>query len=413
MTIRRRSTACSREPRRTSASRLPRRRPSPPRCRAPPDGRHRVRAPTRVERYGRARIERQRPNRIGRHDTPGSSGIAGPGSSAGDSTPGSSGDAATPALGVAGRRLWADLREAVGKAVVGGDETVRLVAIALLADGHVLVEDVPGTGKTLLARAIARALGARHRPPPGHARPPARPTSPASSLFEPGGLRFVPGPRVHQRAAGRRDQPGHAADAVGAARGDAGAPGLGRGDDPAPARPVRRARDPEPRRVRGDVRAARRPSSTASWSAPASATRTRRASGRSRAGTRTRPSRSTPLSPSSTATASSPFAIASGRCGSPTRSRPTSSRSCGRRVAPRHRARREPTGHGRAVPRVAGGRGPRGPRLRLAGRREAGRDARPRAPPDVNLDRTLHGATIDTVLASILGAVAAPPVKAD
>jgi MoxR-like ATPase len=31
----------------------------------------------------------------------------------------------------------------------------------------------------------------------------------------------------------------------------------------------------------------------------------------------------------------------------------------------------------------------------------------------LNLDRTLHGATIDTVLASILGAVAAPPVKAD
>ncbi|HEY4188924.1 MAG TPA: hypothetical protein VGM28_00755, partial [Candidatus Limnocylindrales bacterium] len=55
-----------------------------------------------------------------------------------------------PDLAVAGRRLWSELREAVGKAVVGGDETVRLVTIALLADGHVLVEDVPGTGKTLL-----------------------------------------------------------------------------------------------------------------------------------------------------------------------------------------------------------------------------------------------------------------------
>jgi MoxR-like ATPase len=51
------------------------------------------------------------------------------------------------------------LRAEVHKVVVGQDRALDLLLVALLSDGHVLVEGVPGVAKTLLARAFATALG--------------------------------------------------------------------------------------------------------------------------------------------------------------------------------------------------------------------------------------------------------------
>jgi MoxR-like ATPase len=51
----------------------------------------------------------------------------------------------------------------VGKVVVGRTRTVRLALAAVLAGGHVLLEDVPGLGKTLIARSLAQALSLEFR----------------------------------------------------------------------------------------------------------------------------------------------------------------------------------------------------------------------------------------------------------
>ncbi|MHB8351685.1 MAG: AAA family ATPase [Thermoplasmata archaeon] len=55
--------------------------------------------------------------------------------------------------------LMASVRDAVQRAVVGREAAVGTIATGLLADGHILLEDLPGLGKTLLANSFAQALG--------------------------------------------------------------------------------------------------------------------------------------------------------------------------------------------------------------------------------------------------------------
>ena len=52
-----------------------------------------------------------------------------------------------------------DLQATIERALIGKPEVVRLALVALLAKGHLLIEDVPGVGKTTLALALARAVG--------------------------------------------------------------------------------------------------------------------------------------------------------------------------------------------------------------------------------------------------------------
>ncbi|MBC7474814.1 MAG: MoxR family ATPase [Candidatus Sericytochromatia bacterium] len=55
------------------------------------------------------------------------------------------------------------LAENIGKAIVGKNEVVKMVIAAFIAGGHILLEDVPGVGKTLLAKSIAKSINASFR----------------------------------------------------------------------------------------------------------------------------------------------------------------------------------------------------------------------------------------------------------
>ncbi|HEX5018063.1 MAG TPA: AAA family ATPase, partial [Actinomycetes bacterium] len=55
-------------------------------------------------------------------------------------------------------RRGTEIGDAVAGVIEGKPEAIRLALVVLLAEGHLLIEDVPGVGKTMLAKSLARAL---------------------------------------------------------------------------------------------------------------------------------------------------------------------------------------------------------------------------------------------------------------
>jgi MoxR-like ATPase len=105
---------------------------------------------------------------------------------------------ARPAAGAGtpgGLPVFARLIDNVEKVILGKREVVELVVAALLARGHVLVEDLPGVGKTILARAIALSIHGAYRRV--QCTPDLLPSDVTGvSLYDPKEMKFIfrPGP---------------------------------------------------------------------------------------------------------------------------------------------------------------------------------------------------------------------------
>ena len=156
----------------------------------------------------------------------------------------------------------------IGRAIFGQERVIEESLITLLAGGHVLLVGVPGLAKTRLVETLGMVLGLSQKRV--QFTPDLMPADIlGSEVLEEGETRQAqlplhPGPGLLPAADGRRDQPRQPAHPVGAAAGDAGAPGHRRRPRPRPARAVPRARDPEPDRAGGHLSRCPRRSSTAS-----------------------------------------------------------------------------------------------------------------------------------------------------
>ena len=153
--------------------------------------------------------------------------------------------------------LWEEVRNAM----VEIDRPASLALCCLLAAGHLLVEDVPGVGKTTLAKVIARAIGGHDSriqctedlTSTGVIGQEIESTNPSLRPDE-----FIPGPLFANAVVLDEFNRASAAHAVGPARGHGGARGDGRQAPPRPAAPVLLHRHHEPARQRRHVRAGAR-----------------------------------------------------------------------------------------------------------------------------------------------------------
>ena len=69
------------------------------------------------------------------------------------------------------RHLFATIEEEVGQVIVGQRRILRKILTAFFAGGHVLIESVPGLGKTLMAKSTQPGPGAERQADSVHARP--------------------------------------------------------------------------------------------------------------------------------------------------------------------------------------------------------------------------------------------------
>ena len=273
------------------------------------------------------------------------------------------------------------IRRAVESVIEGKRDVVRLALTVMLAEGHLLIEDVPGVGKTMLAKALARSIDCSVRRI--QFTPDLLPSDITGvSIYnqERRDFEFKPGADLRQHRRRRRDQPRLAEDPVGAAGVHGGAAGHRRRRDLRARHAVHGA---SRRRTRSRWRAptpSPRRSATGSWPGCRWATRTSRpswqmldthgqtlAAGRPRAGRRRHRDRRADRDRARRARL---------RPGPALRRRPGDRHP----QLPRPPARRLAARDAAPDPRRPGGRGARRPRLRAARRRPGPRRAGARPP---------------------------------